>query len=93
MKVEQIFEWFDFNERMKVKLVTLEFSGYAFMWWNQVLCDIRRMLWPIVETWAKLKSDLRERFVPSYYDKDLYNKLQRLYQRSKTVEEYHKEMD
>ncbi|RDX81041.1 hypothetical protein CR513_38337, partial [Mucuna pruriens] len=35
---------------------------------------------------------MRKRFVPSSYAKDLHNKLQRLYQGSKSVEEYHKEM-
>ncbi|RDY13660.1 hypothetical protein CR513_01380, partial [Mucuna pruriens] len=35
MKLEQIFECFNLNERVKVKLVTLEFSGYALIWWSQ----------------------------------------------------------
>ncbi|RDY00275.1 hypothetical protein CR513_16564, partial [Mucuna pruriens] len=83
MKVEQIFECFDFNKRMNIYLVTLEFSGYAFVWWNQVLCDIRRMRRPIVETWSKLKKDLRGRFMPSYYARYLYI----------SYKEYHKEME
>ncbi|RDX92654.1 hypothetical protein CR513_25184, partial [Mucuna pruriens] len=77
--VGKICECFDFNKRMKVKLVSLEFSDYALMWWNEVLCDIRRMRRSIVETWVEFKRDLRERFVSSYHARDLYNKLQRLY--------------
>ncbi|RDX96379.1 hypothetical protein CR513_20972, partial [Mucuna pruriens] len=50
MKVEKIFEYFDFNKRMKVKLVTIEFSGYTLVWWNEVLYDIIRMRRAIVET-------------------------------------------
>ncbi|RDX83039.1 hypothetical protein CR513_36088, partial [Mucuna pruriens] len=50
MKVEQIFECFDFNDRMKVKLVTLEFSGYALVWWNQVLYVVGKRRKPNVET-------------------------------------------
>ncbi|RDX69790.1 hypothetical protein CR513_51044, partial [Mucuna pruriens] len=92
MKVEQLFGCHDINEGIKVKLVTLEFSGYALVWWYQVLYDVKRMRRPLCETWAKLKKELRERFVPSYYAKDLYIKLQRLYQESKSVEEYYKEM-
>ncbi|RDY12034.1 hypothetical protein CR513_03215, partial [Mucuna pruriens] len=36
---------------------------------------------------------MRARFVPPTYTRDLDNKLQRIYQRSKSVEEYHKEME
>ncbi|RDX65366.1 hypothetical protein CR513_55982, partial [Mucuna pruriens] len=78
---------------VKVKLVTLKFNDYPLMWWNQILCNIRRIRRLIVETWAELKRDLKERFVPSYYARDLYNKFQRLYQGSKSVTEYHKVME
>ncbi|PKI26365.1 hypothetical protein CRG98_048946, partial [Punica granatum] len=36
---------------------------------------------------------MRKRFVPSHYYRDLHLKLQNLKQGSKTVEEYHKEME
>ncbi|RDX73445.1 hypothetical protein CR513_46939, partial [Mucuna pruriens] len=80
------------KERMKVSLVTLEFSDYALLWWNQVLENIRRRWRDPCESWGALKRIMRERFVPSYYTRDLYNKLQRLYHGSKSVEEYQKEM-
>ncbi|RDY12097.1 hypothetical protein CR513_03156, partial [Mucuna pruriens] len=92
IKVEQVFRCFDFNNRMKVKLVTLEFSGYALVWWNQVLNDVVRRRRPSVDTWTELRRELRERFISSYYTKDLYNKLQRLYPRCKSVEDYYKEV-
>ncbi|RDX83914.1 hypothetical protein CR513_35122, partial [Mucuna pruriens] len=46
---------FGYHERMKVRLVTLEFTNYALMWWNQVLGDIRRMRREPCVSWAKLK--------------------------------------
>ncbi|RDX99586.1 hypothetical protein CR513_17340, partial [Mucuna pruriens] len=63
------------------------------VWWNQVLEDIRRGRRDPCESWASLKRMMRERFMPSYYTSDLYNELQRLYQGSKSVEEYHKKME
>jgi hypothetical protein len=36
---------------------------------------------------------MRHRFVPSYYERQLYKKLQGLTQGSRTVEEYYKEME
>ncbi|RDX96933.1 hypothetical protein CR513_20361, partial [Mucuna pruriens] len=43
--------------------------------------------------WYQILYDLRERFVPTHYARDLYVKLKRLYQGSKGVEEYFKEME
>ncbi|XP_074555934.1 uncharacterized protein LOC141811777 [Curcuma longa] len=40
-----------------------------------------------------MKSIMRKRFIPSHYYRDLYQRLQSLTQGSKTVEEYHKEME
>ncbi|RDY04591.1 hypothetical protein CR513_11684, partial [Mucuna pruriens] len=40
------------NKRMKVRLVTLEFSDYALVWWNQVLEDIRRVRKDPCESWG-----------------------------------------
>ena len=39
-----------------------------------------------------MKRAMRARFVPSYYSRDLLNKLQRLRQGSNTVEEYYQEL-
>jgi len=40
-----------------------------------------------------LKALMRRRFVPSHYYRDLYQKLQNLTQGSRSVEDYHKEME
>ena len=36
---------------------------------------------------------MRARFVPTHYRRDLFKKLQVLKQGTKTIEEYHKEME
>jgi hypothetical protein len=46
-----------------------------------------------VETWGELKALMRRRFVPSHFYRDLYQKLQNLTQGSRSVEDYHKEME
>ncbi|RDY11584.1 hypothetical protein CR513_03734, partial [Mucuna pruriens] len=47
-----------------------------------------------VDTWANLKRELRSRFISTSYTRDLYNKLQCIYQGSKSVkEEYHMDME
>ncbi|XP_041011314.1 uncharacterized protein LOC121255093 [Juglans microcarpa x Juglans regia] len=48
---------------------------------------------PPVDTWEEMKMLKRKRFVPSHYYRGLYQKLQRLIQGSKSVDEYYKEME
>ena len=46
-----------------------------------------------IETWAEMKALMRKRFVPSHYHRDLHQKLRKLTQGSRTVEEYFQEME
>ena len=55
--------------------------------------DVERMRRPLINTWQDMKRVLRERFVSSYYGRDLHNKLQRLIQGNRSVDEYFKEME
>ena len=46
-----------------------------------------------IETWEEMKAVMRKRFVPSYYYRELYQKLQNLRQGNKSVDEYYKEIE
>ncbi|XP_056858421.1 uncharacterized protein LOC130507795, partial [Raphanus sativus] len=46
-----------------------------------------------VDSWQEMKSLMRKRFVPSHYHRDLHQRLRKLIQGSKTVEEYYQEME
>ena len=46
-----------------------------------------------IETWEEMKAIMRKRFVPSYYYRELYQKLQSLRQGNRSVDEYFKEME
>jgi len=58
-----------------------------------VRSDVEMMRRPLINTWQDMKKVLRERFMSSYYGRDLHNKLQRLIQGNKSVNEYYKEME
>ncbi|RDX76401.1 hypothetical protein CR513_43604, partial [Mucuna pruriens] len=55
--------------------------------------EIREGMKRYAYTWVDLKCELRSRFVSTTYARDLYNKLQRMYQGSKSVKEYHRDME
>ncbi|XP_031405676.1 uncharacterized protein LOC116214408, partial [Punica granatum] len=92
-KVEFVFDCYSYSELKKVKLAAIEFSDYAIVWWDQLMINRRRNREPPIDTWEEMKRVMRKRFVPSYYYRELYNKLQSLRQGNRSVEEYFKEME
>ena len=92
-RMEIVFDCHKYSEIKKVKLATIEFTDYAVVGWDQLLKERRRNLERPVETWDEMKTIMRRRFIPSYYHRELYNKLQRLTQGSKSVDDYNKEME
>ncbi|XP_031393015.1 uncharacterized protein LOC116204832, partial [Punica granatum] len=92
-KVEFVFDCYSYSELKKVKLAAIEFSDYAIVWWDQLMINRRRNREPPIDTWEEMKRVMRKRFVPSYYYRKLYNKLQSLRQGNRSVEEYFKEME
>ncbi|KAI3465703.1 hypothetical protein Pfo_022366 [Paulownia fortunei] len=92
-KMEMVFKCHNYFENKKVKLAVIEFTDYAIIWWDQLLKEKRRNHERLVETWDEMKVIMRRRFIPSYYHRELYNKLQRLTQESQSVDEYYKEME
>ncbi|XP_010468759.1 PREDICTED: uncharacterized protein LOC104748876 [Camelina sativa] len=92
-KIELIFVCQEVIEVNKVKLAVTEFYDYALSWWDQLVTSRRRTGDMPIDTWNQLKAVMRRRFVPSYYHRDLHQRLRNLVQGSKTVEENFKEME
>uniref|UniRef100_A0A2N9GLY6 Retrotransposon gag domain-containing protein n=1 Tax=Fagus sylvatica TaxID=28930 RepID=A0A2N9GLY6_FAGSY len=92
-KIDLVFDCHNYSEEKKVKLAVIEFTDYVIIWWDQLVTNRRRNNERPVETWGELKAIMRRRFVPSHFYRDLYQKLQNLTQGSRSVEDYHKEME
>ena len=56
-------------------MAALEFDGYALIWWEQMLNDREEAGQGEVHSWAKMKREMRARFVPKHYSRDLFDKL------------------
>jgi len=93
LKIEQVFACHNYTEDKKVKVAAMEFTDYALIWWDQLQKEKQRYEEPLVDTWQEMKRLMRRRFIPSYYHRDLHNKLQRLTQGNRSVDEYYKEME
>ncbi|XP_043809768.1 uncharacterized protein LOC122723079 [Manihot esculenta] len=92
-KVEMVFNCQNYSDDKKVKLAALEFSDYALIWWDELVKSRRRNGELPIASWDEMKRIMRKKYVPTYYHRDLHHQLQRLTQGSKSVDEYHKEME
>ncbi|XP_033139238.1 uncharacterized protein LOC117130573 [Brassica rapa] len=86
-KIEYVFDCQNFSELKKVRLAVTEFSGYAINWYDQVVTLKRRTGERPIETWDEFSMLMRRRFVPAHYHRDLHQKLRRLLQGTKSVED------
>ena len=93
LKVEKIFRVHNYSGEKKVHMAALHFDGYALIWWEQIQNQREENGEFPVATWAEMKREMRARFVPKHYKRDLFDKLQNLKQGTKSVEEYYKEME
>ncbi|XP_062230062.1 uncharacterized protein LOC133927630 [Phragmites australis] len=91
-KVDQIFDLYTYPPVKKAKLAAIEFTGYAITWWNQVCADFRRVGHDRI-TWDDMKREMRRRFVPAHYSRELHLRLKRLVQGHRSVDEYFQEME
>ncbi|XP_040957908.1 uncharacterized protein [Gossypium hirsutum] len=92
-KMELVFECHNYSENKKVKLAAIEFSDYVIVWWDQLVTSRRRNRERPISTWAEMKAVMHKRFVPSYYHRELYQRLQILTQGNRSVEDYYKDME
>nr|KYP33860.1 hypothetical protein KK1_045251 [Cajanus cajan] len=93
MKVEQLFSCHGVSEDRKVSLETFSFQGHAMYWWTSLEKERRINHEPPIQYWNELRSALRRRHIPPYYDRELMDKLQRLKQGSSSMEEYRQSME
>jgi hypothetical protein len=89
LEVEQKFSCHDIAANSQVKAAISEFTEFALIWWREYKTKHPTT---VPTTWDELKAAMRHRFVPSYYARDLLNKMQRFQQGSQSVEDYYQEL-
>lgn len=92
-RVNKIFDCYDFPEVKKVQLASMEFTGYAADWWENIQNRRHRDRYPPIDTWQEMKDVMRGRFIPVNYERELERRLSQIRQGTRTIEEYHKELE
>ena len=86
--VEHVFEYYDSPEREKVKLVATKVCKNASIWWKNMKRQRERYCKKKIQTWGKMKKELKRKYLPFNYRQDIYLKIQNFKQRDLSVEEY-----
>ena len=60
------------RKRKKIVMASLGFQDYVLIWWEQVIERREARGEPPITTWAQMKDAMRARFVPTYYNRDLF---------------------
>ena len=76
--MDKIFLLHNYTEEKKLPMTSLKFDGYSLIWWEQLLRDREEDGEPPITTWEEMKDEMRIRFVPKHYRRDLFDKLQNL---------------
>jgi len=87
LEVDQKFSCHDIPVNSQVKAAISEFTDFALIWWREY-----KQKHPTPTTWTQLKVAMRHRFVPSYYARDLLEKMQCFRQGQQSVEDYYQEL-
>ncbi|KAJ4715133.1 Mutant gag-pol polyprotein [Melia azedarach] len=66
-KVEHVFDCRNYSEEKKVKLVAMEFTDYASIWWDQLVINRHKNRERPLQSWEEMKLVMRKRFIPSHY--------------------------
>jgi hypothetical protein len=74
-------------------MIALEFDEYALIWWEQLLSDRENDGQGDVRSWTEMKREMRDKFVPKHYRRNLFDKLHNLRQENLFVEDYYREME
>ncbi|KAL1218314.1 RNA-directed DNA polymerase-like protein [Cardamine amara subsp. amara] len=85
---EELLEFKEVPDQMRVSLVATRFRGRASAWWQQLKESRVRAGKERISSWEKMKKLMRKAFLPYNYTRTLYTKLQNLRQGTKSVDDY-----
>jgi hypothetical protein len=91
--VERIFDFKDVPENRKVKVVAIKLRKHASIWWEHLKRQREREGRERITTWAKMKRELKRKYLPDHYKQDAFMKFHNFKQRELSVEEYTAEFD
>ena len=76
--VELVFEYYDPPKRQKVNFVAIKMRKSASFWWENLKRQGQRDGKKKIETWEKMKKELKRKYLPFHYCQYIIFKIQNL---------------
>jgi hypothetical protein len=89
--MDKYFDYEDVDEEKKVRHVVTRLKGHATLWWDELQAERRSKGKQKIKNWDRMVAKLKAKFMPKYYQINLFRKLQNLRQKGMTVKEYTEE--
>ena len=86
--VEHVFENYDPLKREKVKLVAIKMCKNASIWWENMKRQHEKDGKKKIETWEKIKKELKRKYLFFNYRQDICLKIENFKQQDLSLEEY-----
>ena len=86
--VEHVFGYYDPLEHKKVKLVTIKMCKNASIWWKKSKRQRERDGKKKIQSWEKMKKELKRKYLSFNYRKDIYLKIHNFKQQDFIMEKY-----
>ena len=85
------FDYVEVKEEKQVIFVFTKLRGHASLWWDGVQEEMILKNKGRINSWNRMKENLRGKFLPKDYKLILFRKMQNLKQKSTIVREYTEE--
>jgi hypothetical protein len=89
--MDKYFDYEDVDEEKKVRHVVTRLKGHATLWWDELQAERRSKGKQKIKNWDRMVAKMKAKFIPKYYQINLFRKLQNLRQKGMTVKEYTEE--
>jgi hypothetical protein len=75
------FNYEDVEEEKKVRHVVTRLKGHARLWWDELQADRRIKVKQNIKSWDRMVANIKEKFIPKYYQINLFRRMQNLRQK------------
>jgi hypothetical protein len=101
LDLEELLDWvsvldkyFDYegnDDENNVKHGVTILKGHATLWWDELQVDRRCKGKSKIKSWDRMVAKLKAKFIPKYYQINMFRKLKNLRQKGLLVKEYTEE--
>ena len=85
--LDEYFEWYHLPEGRRIQFAQMKLTGQARIYWQNFQSSAERRHDTMVTTWAEMKGQLQEKFVPACYKLMIIDEWQDLRQGEGTISE------